>query len=50
MGKGSIGKLLVDEELYNRVLALVAEGQQITKALSGHAGSIGKLLYDGRDV
>ena len=45
VGKGSIGKLLVDEELYNRILALVAEGQNITKALSGTQGSIGKLLY-----
>jgi phospholipid/cholesterol/gamma-HCH transport system substrate-binding protein len=45
VGKGSIGKLLVDEELYNRVLAMVSEGQKITKAMSGTQGTIGKLLY-----
>jgi phospholipid/cholesterol/gamma-HCH transport system substrate-binding protein len=44
-GKGSIGKLLVDEELYNRILAMVAEGQKITRAMSGTQGTIGKLLY-----
>lgn len=45
-GKGSIGKLLVDEELYNRVLAMTAEAQKITGALSRPQGTIGKLLYD----
>ena len=46
VGKGSIGKLLVDEELYNRLLAIVAEAQKITAALSTNKGTIGKLLYD----
>ena len=45
-GKGSIGKLLVDEELYNRMIAIMAEGQKISKALSSPQGTIGKLLYD----
>lgn len=44
-GKGSIGKLLVDEELYNRILAMASEGQKITRAMSGTQGTIGKLLY-----
>lgn len=46
VGKGSIGKLLVDEELYNRIIAIVAEGQKITRAMSTPTGTIGKLLYD----
>ena len=45
-GKGSIGRLLVDEELYNRLLAMVSEGQKITHAMSTPTGTIGKLLYD----
>jgi phospholipid/cholesterol/gamma-HCH transport system substrate-binding protein len=46
VGKGSIGKLLVDEELYNRLLAIVSEGQKITHAMSTPTGTIGRLLYD----
>jgi phospholipid/cholesterol/gamma-HCH transport system substrate-binding protein len=45
-GKGSIGKLLVDEELYDRVIAIVAEGQKISHAMATPQGTIGKLLYD----
>jgi len=46
VGKGSIGKLLVDEELYNRLLAMMADTQKITQAMSSPQGTIGKLLYD----
>ena len=46
VGKGSIGKLLVDEELYNRLIAIVAEFQKVTHAISTPQGTIGKLLYD----
>lgn len=45
-GKGSIGRLLVDEELYNRLLAIVSEAQTITNALSRPTGTIGKLIYN----
>lgn len=45
-GKGSIGKLLVDEEMYNRLIAIVAEGQKISHAMASPQGTIGKLLYD----
>jgi phospholipid/cholesterol/gamma-HCH transport system substrate-binding protein len=45
-GKGSIGKLLVDEELYNRMLATVTEVQQLATALNSDKGTIGKLIYD----
>jgi phospholipid/cholesterol/gamma-HCH transport system substrate-binding protein len=46
VGKGSIGKLLVDEELYNRAIAIMADAQRISKALSSPQGTIGKLIYD----
>lgn len=46
VGKGSIGKLLVDEELYNRVIAIISEAQKITRAMSTPQGTIGKLLYE----
>ncbi|MEJ7605766.1 MAG: MCE family protein [Bryobacteraceae bacterium] len=46
VGKGSIGKLLVDEELYNRVLTIVADAQKISNAMTQPKGTIGKLLYD----
>jgi phospholipid/cholesterol/gamma-HCH transport system substrate-binding protein len=45
-GKGSIGKLLVDDELYNRILATVAEVQKLSTALNAPKGTIGKLLND----
>lgn len=46
VGKGSIGKLLVDEELYNRIIAIMAEGQKLTRAMNSPQGTFGKLLYD----
>ena len=45
-GKGSIGKLLVDDELYNRVLAIERDVQKVSGALASGQGTIGKLLYD----
>jgi len=45
-GKGSIGKLLVDDELYQRLVATVAEVQKISVAIGQGKGTIGKLLYD----
>ena len=45
-GKGSIGKLLVDDELYQRVVATVAEVQKIANAIGSGKGTMGKLLYD----
>jgi phospholipid/cholesterol/gamma-HCH transport system substrate-binding protein len=45
-GKGSIGRLLVDEELYNRILAITAEVQKISGAMSKPQGTIGRLIYD----
>jgi len=45
-GKGSIGKLLVDDELYTRLVGTVAETQKVMGALSSGKGTIGRLLYD----
>lgn len=45
-GKGSIGKLLVDETLYNHFLAIVDEVKQLADALNSDHGTIGKLIYD----
>jgi phospholipid/cholesterol/gamma-HCH transport system substrate-binding protein len=45
-GKGSIGKLLIDEELYNRVLSIVTEVQKIAIALNSNQGTVGRLVYD----
>ena len=45
-GKGSIGKLLVDETLYNNLNGTVAETRKITEAVNSRSGTIGKLLHD----
>lgn len=45
-GKGSIGKLLVDDELYQRLVATVAEVQKIANSIGDGKGTVGKLLYD----
>jgi len=46
VGHGTIGKLLVDETLYNKVLAIADEGQKLTVSLNNHESSIGRLLHD----
>jgi phospholipid/cholesterol/gamma-HCH transport system substrate-binding protein len=45
-GKGSIGRLLVDEEFYNRANAILAETQKLTTALGSNQGTVGRLIYD----
>jgi phospholipid/cholesterol/gamma-HCH transport system substrate-binding protein len=45
-GKGSIGKLLVDETLYNNLLAILAQVKQLADALNSDKGTFGKLIYD----
>jgi phospholipid/cholesterol/gamma-HCH transport system substrate-binding protein len=45
-GKGSIGRLLVDETLYNHVLAIVDEAKQLADVLNSDRGTFGKLIYD----
>jgi len=45
-GKGTIGKFLVDEQLYNRLLATVDEAHKITQLASSGQGTLGRLLQD----
>jgi phospholipid/cholesterol/gamma-HCH transport system substrate-binding protein len=45
-GQGSIGKLLVDEELYKRMLLVTSDVQKVTHALTTPQGTVGKLIYE----
>ncbi len=45
-GEGSIGKLLLDEELYNRMLTVVNDVQKVSAALATERGTLGRLIYD----
>lgn len=45
-GQGSIGKLLYDQELYNKVNVILADFQKVTHALASGEGTLGALLYD----
>jgi phospholipid/cholesterol/gamma-HCH transport system substrate-binding protein len=45
-GKGSIGKFLVDEEFYNRLVQTVTELQKVSTSLASGKGTVGRLLYD----
>jgi phospholipid/cholesterol/gamma-HCH transport system substrate-binding protein len=47
-GNGTIGKLLYDETLYNRMDAVVKQAQDITNLVANGKGTIGKLLSDDR--
>ncbi len=44
-GHGSIGKLLVNEELYDRLNDIAKQVQIITTALNSREGTLGQLLY-----
>lgn len=46
VGRGSLGKLLTDDELYNNLTSTVVEARKVTEALNRGEGTIGKLLYD----
>ncbi|MEP7362114.1 MAG: MlaD family protein [Acidobacteriota bacterium] len=45
-GKGSIGKLLTDDALYQNLNGTVLEARQITSTLNSGKGTIGKLMND----
>jgi len=45
-GKGNIGKLLKDEELYNRLNGIASEGQNLLTDIRTGKGTISKLIYD----
>lgn len=46
VGKGTIGKLLVDETLYNSLQATVNQVQLLTTTLNSRKGTIGRLVND----
>jgi phospholipid/cholesterol/gamma-HCH transport system substrate-binding protein len=46
VGKGTIGKLLADETLYNRALNITTEVQKLAETLNGDQGTLGKLMHD----
>lgn len=45
-GKGSAGKLITDDRLYNDLQQFVATAGQVTRELQGGKGSVGRLLKD----
>ena len=45
-GKGNIGKLLRDDELYNRLDGIALQGQQLLADVRNGKGTLSKLLYD----
>jgi len=48
VGKGTIGKLLVDETLYNKLVFIGNDVQKLTTAINTGKGMIGKLVYDDK--
>ena len=45
-GKGNLGKLLRDDELYKRMNGIAAEGQQLLADVRNGKGTLSKLIYD----
>jgi len=45
-GKGTIGKLLVDEQLYKNAVQITQEVKDLADVLNSDKGTIGKLIYD----
>lgn len=45
-GRGTIGQLLVDKTLYDRLNAAVNEVQKVAAAVSSGQGTVGRLLHD----
>jgi phospholipid/cholesterol/gamma-HCH transport system substrate-binding protein len=45
-GKGNLGKLLRDDELYKRLNGIAAEGQQLLTDVRSGKGTLSKLIYD----
>lgn len=46
LGKGSVGRILKDEELYNRINSIASEIEKMTKTVNSGSGTIHQLLYD----
>ncbi len=49
-GKGSVGQLINNPDLYNKANATVDELQKLTENLNNGKGSVGKLMNDAGDV
>jgi len=45
-GKGTLGKLLTDEQAYNHLNSILAKGDQIAENIQAGRGTVGKLLND----
>lgn len=45
-GKGSIGKLVFDEELYRRANSMVGNVDKLTESLAAGKGTLGALMYE----
>jgi phospholipid/cholesterol/gamma-HCH transport system substrate-binding protein len=45
-GQGSIGKLLADRQVYDRLNGILGDAQKISSSLSSGKGTIGRLLTD----
>jgi phospholipid/cholesterol/gamma-HCH transport system substrate-binding protein len=45
-GKGTIGRLLSDDELYKKVVGIVDEAHRVVAALDSQEGTLGKLMHD----
>ena len=45
-GQGNLGKILKDEEFYNRLTAVESEGQKLLTDIRTSNGTLGKLLHD----
>ncbi len=45
-GKGNLGKLLRDDELYKRLNGIASEGQQLLEDVRNGKGTLSKLIYD----
>ena len=45
-GKGNLGKLLKDEQLYDRLNGIAAEGQQLLADVRNGKGTLSRLIYD----
>ena len=48
VGQGTIGKLLSDEELYRKLVAIASETQKVIVTLNSDQGTLGKLMHDDR--
>lgn len=46
VGRGTIGRLLSDERLYNQLLSITTETQKVVATINSDQGTLGKLMHD----